>query len=41
MSRGVEFGLDTFGDNTADADGAPVAQAQVIRDVIEQGILAD
>lgn len=41
MTRGVEFGLDTFGDNTADADGAPVAQAQVIRDVIAQGILAD
>lgn len=37
----VKFGLNTFGDVTVDAAGAPVHQAQVIRDVIEEGRLAD
>lgn len=37
----VELGLDTFGDVTHDADGAPVPYPQVIRDVVEQGVLAD
>lgn len=41
MTLSLEFGLDTFGDVTASADGAPLPQAQVIRDVIEEGILAD
>ena len=39
--RDVQFGLNTFGDVTVDAAGAPVHQAQVIRDVIEEGRLAD
>ncbi len=37
----VRFGLDTFGDNTVDDAGTPLDQAQVIRDVVEQGVLAD
>jgi probable LLM family oxidoreductase len=37
----MEFGLDTFGDVTAGLDGQPQSQAQVIREVIEQGVLAD
>ncbi|MEU0878678.1 LLM class flavin-dependent oxidoreductase [Lentzea sp. NPDC005914] len=35
------FGLDTFGDVTHDADGKPLTHAQTIRDVVEQGVLAD
>ena len=37
----VELGLDTFGDVTHDAAGQPVPYHQVIRDVVEQGVLAD
>ncbi|MFI5954396.1 LLM class flavin-dependent oxidoreductase [Cryptosporangium sp. NPDC051539] len=37
----VEFGLDTFGDRSVDLDGNPVPYAQVIRDVIEEGVLAE
>lgn len=37
----VEFGLDTFGDVTAGPDGTPTPYAQVIRDVVEQAVLAD
>jgi len=37
----VHFGLDTFGDVTWDADGNPLPQAQVLRDVVEQAVLAD
>ncbi|MFQ4148932.1 LLM class flavin-dependent oxidoreductase [Arthrobacter sp. LAPM80] len=37
----IELGLDTFGDITLGADGAPKPAAQVIRDVVEQAILAD
>jgi probable LLM family oxidoreductase len=36
-----EFGLDTFGDVTLDASGAPAPQAQVLRDVIDEAVLAD
>jgi probable LLM family oxidoreductase len=35
------FGLDTFGDVTVDASGTRLTQAQVIRNVIEEGVLAD
>ena len=38
---GIELGLDTFGDVTVDADGRPVAHPRVIRDVVEEGVLAD
>jgi probable LLM family oxidoreductase len=41
MAQSLEFGLDTFGDVTAGPDGQPQAQAQVIREVIEQAVLAD
>src|SRR3954466_15567328 len=41
MARPLELGLDTFGDVTASADGTPVHWAQVIRDVIEEAVLAD
>jgi len=37
----IELGLDTFGDVTADASGAPLPHAQVLRNLVEQGVLAD
>ena len=37
----IELGLDTFGDVSVDADGRPLATAQVIRNVVEQAVLAD
>jgi probable LLM family oxidoreductase len=37
----LELGLDTFGDVTAGADGQLLAPAQVIRNVIDEGVLAD
>ena len=39
--KAIELGLDTFGDVTADASGNLLPHAQVIRDTIQQGILAD
>ncbi|MDX8030527.1 LLM class flavin-dependent oxidoreductase [Lentzea sp. BCCO 10_0856] len=35
------FGLDTFGDVTHDAEGRPLTHAQTIRNLVEQGVLAD
>src|SRR5271169_6707756 len=37
----MEFGLDTFGDITIGTDGRLNAHAQVIREVIEEAVLAD
>lgn len=37
----VALGLDTFGDVTVDTSGARLSHAQVIRDVVEQAVLAD
>jgi alkanesulfonate monooxygenase SsuD/methylene tetrahydromethanopterin reductase-like flavin-dependent oxidoreductase (luciferase family) len=37
----VELGLDTFGDITAGYDGRLLPHAQVIRNVIEEAVLAD
>ena len=37
----LQMGLDTFGDVTVDRDGRPVPQDQVIRDLVEEGVLAD
>jgi len=37
----AEFGLDTFGDVTVASDGSPVSQAQVIRNVVAEAVLAD
>jgi alkanesulfonate monooxygenase SsuD/methylene tetrahydromethanopterin reductase-like flavin-dependent oxidoreductase (luciferase family) len=41
MEQVLELGLDTFGDVTEGADGEPISYAQVIRDVIEEAVLAD
>src|SRR6478609_1247036 len=41
MEHMVELGLDTFGDVTADAAGTPLTPAQVIRNLVDQGVLAD
>ena len=41
MTKTVEFGMDTFGDVTVGADGKPLHQAEVIRNVLEEAILAD
>lgn len=41
MSDMVQLGLDTFGDVTGDGEGGRTPYAQVIRDVVEQGVLAD
>jgi probable LLM family oxidoreductase len=37
----LEFGLDTFGDVTADKGGRLLPHAQVIRNVVAEGVLAD
>jgi probable LLM family oxidoreductase len=37
----IELGLDTFGDVTRDAAGRMLSHAEVIRDVVEEGVLAD
>lgn len=41
VSFPVVFGLDTFGDLTHDADDRPLSHAQTIRNVVEQGVLAE
>src|SRR5436190_23844639 len=37
----LELGLDTFGDVTRTEDGSPTPHAQVLRDVVEEAVLAD
>jgi probable LLM family oxidoreductase len=37
----IELGLDTFGDITDGADGKPLHAAQVIRNLIDEAVLAD
>ena len=37
----VEFGVDTFGDVTLDERGGLLPQAQVLRNVVAEGVLAD
>ena len=37
----LELGIDTFGDVTAGPDGRSLHPAQVIRDVVAEGVLAD
>lgn len=39
--KNLEFGLDTFGDVTVDADGNRTSYPQVIRDVIDEAVLAE
>ncbi|MGA2044696.1 MAG: LLM class flavin-dependent oxidoreductase [Roseiarcus sp.] len=41
MPQHLELGLDTFGDVTAGPDGRLLPQAQVIRNVIDEAVLAD
>ncbi|MEI5584481.1 MULTISPECIES: LLM class flavin-dependent oxidoreductase [unclassified Agromyces] len=41
MTRQHQFGLDTFGDVTVGADGELLSQAQVLRNVVEEAVLAD
>jgi probable LLM family oxidoreductase len=41
MAQSPELGLDTFGDITAGTDGKPLPHAQVIRDLIDEAVLAD
>jgi probable LLM family oxidoreductase len=41
MPQQLQFGLDTFGDVTIGIDGQLSSQAQVIRHVIEEAVLAD
>jgi probable LLM family oxidoreductase len=41
MTKHFELGIDTFGDITRDANGQPKLHAEVIRDVIEEAVLAD
>lgn len=37
----VELGLDTFGDVTRDASGSLLSDAQTIRNIVDQAVLAD
>jgi len=41
MPGTFELGLDTFGDVTLDAEGRPISQAQALRDVVAEAVLAD
>ncbi|MFC7759410.1 LLM class flavin-dependent oxidoreductase [Catellatospora bangladeshensis] len=41
MSAPLEFALDTFGDVTVGSDGDKVSYAQVIRNVVDEAVLAD
>jgi probable LLM family oxidoreductase len=40
-STTIELGLDTFGDVTTGPDGQPLHQAEVLRHVVEEAVLAD
>ena len=41
MTAPLELGLDTFGDVTDGPDGEPLAHAQVVRNLVAEGVLAD
>jgi probable LLM family oxidoreductase len=41
MSKEFELGLDTFGDVTVDAGGKLQSQAQALRDVVNEAVLAE
>ena len=41
MAERLELGIDTFGDVTADENGTPLPQAQVLRNLVAQGVMAD
>ena len=37
----IRFGLDTFGDSSVDEQGKPISDAQTIRNLVAQAVLAD
>src|SRR5215210_3617711 len=41
MDPSIELGLDTFGDVTDGPDGTPLHAAQVIRNLVDEAVLAD
>src|SRR4051812_19172101 len=41
MADAFQIGLDTFGDITLGPDGRPQSDAQVLRDVVDEAVLAD
>jgi probable LLM family oxidoreductase len=41
MAQSIELGLDTFGDVTVGAEGRRLSQAEVLRDGVEEAVLAD
>jgi probable LLM family oxidoreductase len=41
MKAVLELGLDTFGDVTSGADGKPLTHAQVLRNAVDEAVLAD
>src|SRR5580700_950826 len=41
MAPPLELGLDTFGDVTAGTDGKLLSHARVLRDVVDEAVLAD
>src|SRR6187401_1093444 len=41
MPSTIELGLDTFGDVTFDSQGQPISQAETLRNVVAEGVLAD
>ncbi len=41
MALRLEFGLDTFGDVTLDSRGEPLSQAQTLRNVVDEAVLAE
>jgi probable LLM family oxidoreductase len=41
VAHTIELGVDTFGDVTVDADGRQLTQAETLRHVVDEGVLAD
>lgn len=41
MNGSLELGLDTFGDVTFAADGTRLSHSEVLRNVVEEAVLAD
>ncbi len=41
MAQTLELGLDTFGDVTRDAAEQPLSHAQVLRNIVDEAVLAD
>jgi probable LLM family oxidoreductase len=41
MAETFQLGVDTFGDVTLSADGRPMSQAEVLRNVVEEAVIAE